>query len=385
MTTDHATRRGARKRGHGEGTIYQHPTRGWVAQLSHTDGKRKTFYGKTRKEVAEKLARAQADVRRGLPLPDERQTLAQFLDRWMVDIARPRLKPQTVTRYAIDVRRIKASALGRLRLGEVTPRRIQTFLNDIAVTLSPRSVHHCRAVLRSALSQAEEWSMISRNAARLVTPPRTVKRKIEGMTHGQAQAIIDAFAAHPLGPLVTLALGTGLRQGELLGLRWQDIDEQAGHITVRGQVQRIGGRLVYVETKTDEGAHRVPLPDFARDALREQRRRRAEARLLAGEKWQGADDYIFTSRRGAVLSGPDVTQRFQKQLVRAGLPRMPFHDLRHGVASLLLAEGATLKDVQEQLGHSQIATTADIYAHLTDAMRRRNATRLDRAMRRREA
>jgi len=181
---------------------------------------------------------------------------------------------------------------------------------------------------------------------------------------------------HRLEALYTIAITVGLRQGEALGLRWQDVDLDAGSLRVRHSLQRIEGRLQLVEPKTERSRRTVSLPGVVVSALREHRVRQLQERLLAGSRWQESD-YVFTSTIGTPLDGVTVTHRFQETLRRLGMPHQRFHDLRHACASLLLAQGVSPRVVMETLGHSQISVTMNVYAHVIPALQRDAADRMD--------
>lgn len=375
MTTSTKT---GQKRGNNEGTIRQRPNGGWESRLTLPDGRRKSLYGKTRAEVAKKLTAAQRDVQQGIPLPEGRQTVAQFMVDWLENVARPRVRATTYERYHHDVRDICAS-LGRLKLTEITPQRVQAFLNGLsAAGKSPATVTHRRAVLRSALTQAENWNLIARNpaAGKRVSVPRIVRPDVPALSEDEARAILAAFQGHAFENLVYIALATGMRVGELRGLRWQDVDIDAGTITVRYQLQRIGGKQTLTEPKSKQSRRVLALGTGAVDALRAERVRQMEQRLRAGPLWKDSS-HVFTSEVGTPLDGPNVTHRFQQRLADAGLPRMRVHDLRHGVATLMLAQGENLRTVMEQLGHAQIGLTMNTYAHISPALKRDAAARLD--------
>ncbi len=383
MTTT-APRKTGRKRGHGEGSITQRKSDGlWQAALTLPDGKRKYLYGKTRKDVQDKLARALHETRGGLPLPDNRQTLKAFLQKWLIEVARPKVRATTLTRYTFDVKRIGDSAIGRFPLAQVTPQAIQAFLNDLtAQGLSARSVQHSRAVLRSALTCAERWGLVPRNAARLVSPPRAQHHEAPAISPEQAGAILDAFEGHPFEALVTVALGTGLRKGELMGLRWDDVDLNAGTLTVRHQLQRINGKRELTEPKSRQSRRTIALAPSVVESLRLQRVRQLEMRLAAGARWQETN-HVFTSAVGSGLDQSNVTHTFQAQLKRAGAPHMRFHDLRHGAASLLLTQGVSARAVMDVLGHSQITLTLGTYSHIINEVRRDAADKMEGVFERR--
>ena len=179
---------------------------------------------------------------------------------------------------------------------------------------------------------------------------------------------------------VTVALLTGLRQGEALGLRSADVDLEGGHIAVRRTLHRSGGKVLLEEPKTRRSRRTVPLTGMAATALRRQRDWfQAQQRMLAGSEWQEGD-WVFTTAVGTPMHGSDVTRRLQRLLAAAGLPHMRFHDLRHGMATLLIAQGVHARVVMEMLGHSTIAVTMNVYGHVVPALEREAADRLDAAL-----
>ncbi|MFN8558093.1 MAG: site-specific integrase [Dehalococcoidia bacterium] len=194
--------------------------------------------------------------------------------------------------------------------------------------------------------------------------------------------MLDAFIGHPFETLIYLALATGMRQGELLGLRWQDVDLDGRRIVIRFQLQRVGGKLVLAEPKSKQSRRTLALASGMVEKLQAHRVRQMEARLLGGSLWQDTG-YVFTSEVGTPLDHSNVTKRFQRRLRDAGLPRMRFHDLRHGTASLMLAQGSDLVEIKEQLGHSQINLTAKTHTHVLPALKRQAAERMDAVLGRR--
>lgn len=366
-----------KRRGHNEGSIRQRTDGTWEVRLSLPDGKRKSLYGRTRREVQDKLRTALRDLDAGLDLGTSRQTVGQFLDRWLEEIARPNVRPSTYTSYAHHVRQNLKPTLGHLELGKLTPQHVQRLMNEKAKTgLSPRSVQLMRATLRRALGYAVKWSLVSRNVATLVDPPRTVRTPVQPLTTEQARHFIEHTKGDRLGPLFHVAIASGLRQGELFGLRWEDVDFAVGTITVRYALQRIDGKPTLVEPKTDKSRRMVTLPASALAALRVQKDRQAFERQVQGESWREWS-LVFTSSIGTPLEPSNVTHRFQKHLADAGLPRQRFHDLRHCAASLLLAGGVAPRTIMGILGHSQISLTMNTYAHLSPALERDAADRLE--------
>jgi integrase len=366
------------KRGNGEGSIYKRKEGLWTCQVSLPNGKRKYVYGKTRKEVGDKMAVVLRDAKLGLPVPTGRESIAQFLDRWLEDVVRVKNRFRTYESYRSIVRTHLLPALGNRRLAGLTAQDVQRFLNEKSKSASPSMVKKTRDVLRIALGQAMRWRLVSYNAAALTEAPRVKKFEVKPITLSEANAVMAAFKDSRLEALVPVALTLGLRRGEVLGLRWSDVDLDDGTMNVRFQVQRQDGELHFLEPKSKESQRTLPMPPFLVDILRTHRTRQLEERIAAGPVWRD-HDLVFPTEVGTPQDGMNVTHRFQARLKRAGLPRMRFHDLRHGAATVLLNNGFTLKEVQEILGHSTFRMTADIYGHISQDARRDWAERMQRA------
>ncbi len=370
-----------RRAGNTEGSLYKRESDGkWCAALKLPDGTRRVFYGRTRHDAAERLHEAKENVKKALPVAASRETLARFLERWLRDVVTPKARASTLVHYRGDVERHIVPALGNLKLSELTVARLQAWITELSAGgIGARTVGHCRAVLRVALRQAWREGLIGQNPAALVTVPRHTPPAVAPLSPAAARAIIAAFAGHEYEALVIVALATGLRAGELLGLSWDATDPDAGTLRVERQLQRVAGAYELVEPKTERSRRTLVLPPVAVEALRRQRVRQAEARLYAGAGWQDWG-LVFTTAAGAPIHGSTLTHRFQARLAAAGLDRIRWHDLRHGCAALLLADGTSLRVVMEQLGHSQIAVTANIYAHVVPALLADAANTLDRAL-----
>jgi integrase len=356
-----------RKRGQGEGTIYKRKDGRWAAviNLGYQNGKlrRKSFYGKTRGEVREKLTTALNDAQKGIPISTDRQTVGHFLDHWLKECAKQATRPRTYEDYSTVVQRHITPALGRIPIVKLTPQHVQRFLNERQESgLSGRSVQRIRAVLRNALNQALKWGLIVRNAAALTEPPHIEKHEIQPITPEQARRFLHAIAGDRLEALFTVALALGLRRGEALGLRWQDIDFEKCILRVNYSLQRFGGKLHLAELKTKNSRRVLHMPEVLVLKLQEHRKRQLHERL-ASSCWE-ENDLVFASSIGTPSEPRNVNRHFDQLLKRAGLSHFRLHDLRHYCASLLLMQGVQLKVVSEILGHTQISTTADIYTHV---------------------
>ncbi len=365
-----------KKRGNAEGSIHKRRDNRWAAtiHLGYENGKRKrrTYYSSTGHGAVKKLAAAQRALDGGLPLPSETATVSAFLRGWVDGSVRPKLRPRTFQSYQMIVERHLVPALGRTRLTRLTPDALETYMNrKLEDGLTPLTIRNHLAVLRSALSQALNRGLVQRNVASLVTPPRDRKQEVQPLSPEEARAFLDAVKGNRLEALYGLALGLGLRQGEALGLTWDDIDLESGTLSVRHTLQRYDRAYHLDEPKTSRSRRTIALPRPLVKALRGHRTRQVEERLRAGQGWEGDRwSLIFTTMAGKPLSSAVVTHGFQETLAAAGLPRQKFHDLRHAAASFMLVQGVALRVVMEVLGHSDIAVTANTYSHVMPDLQR---------------
>jgi integrase len=368
------------RRGHNEGSIYQRADGRWTAAIhvGFKNGKRqrKYIYGKTRREVAEKLKIALRDQQQGRALTNGRLTVGQFLDQWLTDVVRQRVRESTFRSYESYVRLHLKPVIGHLHLAKLGPEHVQAMLNDKSRALSPRSVQYLRSILRTALKQALKWDLVSRNVATLVDPPRAPRLALKPLTPAQVRTLLDAIKDDRLEALMTVAIATGLRQGELMALRWEDVELNTAQLRVRHTLQKLQGEWRFLEPKTTLSRRTIALPAIALAALRRQQIRLAEEQALVGPGWQEWG-LVFPSACGTPLDASNVTHRLQTLLERAGLPRQRFHDLRHCCATLLLQQEVHPRIVMELLGHSQISLTMNTYSHVMPAAKSVAAARID--------
>ena len=283
---------------------------------------------------------------------DERGQLGPWLDRWLVEIAEPRVRRSTFPSYEAIVRNHLEPTLGRQRLSKLTPETVLRYMQKKrAESLSARSVQFQHAVLRKALGDAERLGLVTRNVAKLATPPSPERREVEAVSSERARAILAAVAGDLIAAIVEVALTMGIRQGEILGLAWRDVDFRDGTLTVRQTLARDaqskdGWRLD--RPKTARSRRTLAAPSNLMQRLRAQHARQAEERLRVGRHWRNNDrDLVFTDEWGGPLGGDTVTPRFGQLLRAAGLPPMRFHDLRHAAASMMLAAGEQPRVVME--------------------------------------
>src|SRR5436305_1493943 len=374
------------KRGRGEGSIYRRKDGRWTAEISLEGGKSKFLYGKTRREVQEKLKKALYEQQQGMLVTGPQQKVGQFLTHWLEDAHKQSIRPRTYERYEEIVRLHLAPGIGYHQLQKLSAQHLQSFYaKKLEEGLSTTTVISFHNVLHKALETAVRWNLIARNPCDLVSPPRRKRFEIRPLSMQQIHQFLAAARGHRQEALFILALATGMRRGELLGLKWQDLDLEQGMLQVRRILTRIPSKLPgrgfeEAEPKTDKGRRSIALPTFAAEALRGHRLRQTEAKLKAGPDWQDRD-YVFCTSIGTHLNPTrDVLDALKSLLEQAGLPDIRFHDLRHSCATMLLGMNVHPKIVQEILGHSQISMTMDIYSHILPTMQEEAAHKIDEAL-----
>lgn len=365
------------KRANGEGTIYKRADGRWCASVSLEFGKRKSLYGKTRREVAQKLNAAIRAKQEGLPLPSERQTVEQYLKQWLESV-KPSLRPSTHLRYEQLVRIHALPYLGKLAISRVKPDHLQRlYAERLKAGQSAASVRQLHAVLHRAFRQATRWGIVGRNVADLVSAPRVSRSQMQTLDPEQTRLLLEAAAGDRLEALYAVAISTGMRQGELLALRWRDIDLEARSISVRNTLQRTANGHILGDPKTSHSRRRIQLTTAGAEALQRHKVRQNEERLRVGAAWQNLD-FVFCDEAGGFIKEWNLRKQcFLPLLKRAGLPSIRFHDLRHTAASLMMGKGVHPKIVSEMLGHSQVSITLDLYSHVTPTMQREATEALD--------
>jgi integrase len=400
----------AKKRANSEGSIYQRKDGRWVAQvdLGWIKGKRarKSYYGETRNEVHTLLVKAMAALQQGLPIVGERQTVADYLGWWVENVAKSTVRSSTWESYEELVRLHLAPAFKKIPLSKLTPQQIRSFMTErLASGLSTRRVQYIHAVLRAALNTAVKDQLLVRNPASIVKPPRVVEKEVRPLTQEQARSFLKSIQGDRLEALFTVAVSIGLRQGEALGLRWSDVDFEAGTLRVRYALQRVKeprspatasgeapakrkkAAFHLVEPKTKQSRRTVSMPKLTLSALAALKATQAEERLLAGSAWRvpvlicegvpvPVDDLVFMTRFGNPFDAPTVTHRFQALLKRAGLDHHRFHDLRHTAATLLAVQGVHPRAIQAALGWENLSML-NRYAHFVEEQRVAVASAMD--------
>jgi integrase len=360
------------RRGNGEGTISRRKDGRWEGRyyVPTEDGpKRKVIYGKTRAEVSEKLTKALSDRANGIVYDNENITIGEYLDVWLKGSVYGSVRQSTYDRDTNLVNNHIKPVLGSLKLKKLNSAHVQNFYrNRLDTGLSASTVRKIHDILRRGLAQAVDWHLTQRNVADVVKPPRPVPKEIVALSTDETRRLLDVAAEDRLEALYVLAVHTGMRQGEMLALRWQDVDIENAVLSVRRTLTRRGGKVAFGEPKTKKSRRSIRLTLQAVDALRAHLERQLRDMEILGDHYQD-QGLIFTTDTGAPINPSNLRQRsFTPLLKRAGLPHMRFHDLRHTCATLLLSRGVHPKFVQELLGHATIAITLDTYSHVIPSM-----------------
>ena len=341
--------------------------------------RQKRFSAKTKRECEELLRILVGKLDQPESIEAENLTLAVFAEQFL-SAAAPPLRPASYRCYADLLQNHIIPMLGRTRLQKLTPFDLQRLYADrLAYGLSPTSVHHVHVMVYRVLKQAYRWGMVTRNVAEMVDAPRRTFPDVVTWNMGQVSTFFAVTDEHYLAALWRLALLTGMRRGELLGLTWEDIDLERGMLAVRRTMSRgSGGNWVLGQPKTASGWRAIALPESCVASLRKHRAKQNEQRLRLGELWVDSG-FVFTGQQGQSLHVNVLVVQFKRLIQKAGLPDLRFHDLWHTSATLLLAQGVHPKIVQERLGHADIAMTLNRYSHVTPDMQRSAADTLDAA------
>jgi integrase len=327
---------------------------------------------------------------RGTFVAPHKLTVSQWLEIWLQQYKRPRIRPLTLENYDRLIRIHLVPVLGKIPLKDLRPDHVQRFYNDKHQEgLSSGSIRLLHAVLHDALKQAVKNQVLVRNVTEATSPPRERKRVIRPLSLDQVRQFLTAIASDRLFPAILLSFVTGFRRGELLGLRWQDVDLETGILEVRQTLARARTygtpddgrrtRLIFQEPKTPQSRRSIPVPAEGLDALKYHKARQAEERLLMGEAYHD-QGLLFCYPDGRPIGPADFYKRFVRLLKQAGLPRSRVHDARHTFATLMFELGESPKTVQTMLGHTAITTTMDIYSHVSLDLEKRAAAKLNEAL-----
>jgi integrase len=362
----------SKKRGNGEGSITRRKDGLYMARYTletSTGAKRKTIYAKTRTEAAQKLTEALANAQRGITADAGALTVGAFVERWLEDSVRGAVRQSTYRRDESLCRVHLVPGLGKTKLKTLNAADVQRFYRaKLDSGLSSATVHKLHVVLHKALKQAVRWGLPPRNVVDDVDAPNIQKHEVTPLTREEARRLLDTAKRDRLEALYVVAVQSGLRQGELLALRWEDVDLEARTVQVRRTLTRDGGKLAVGPTKTSKGRRTVKLTRDATEALQDHLKRQLAEIDKVDDIWQ-ENGLVFCTGKGTLINPTNLRRRsFAPLLQRAGLPPMTFHQLRHTAATILLLKNVNPKVVSEMLGHGNIAITFDTYSHVLPNM-----------------
>lgn len=362
------------KRGRGYAVVVELPK-------DPVTGKRRQKWqsARTKKDAERLLAETLHSVDQGTFVEPSTMTVAEYLRHWLTTIE-PTIRPSSFYRFTGAVNQRFIPAFGSTPLAKLSPLQVQAaYAQWQADGLSPSTVALYHNILHRSLSQAEKWQRIARNVCDLVDPPHEVNPEMKTWSLEQARTFLETTRTDDLAALWLLAIHTGMRRGEMLALRWDDVDFRKQTLAIRRTVTRGFDGIGFGEPKSAAGRRQLAIPAVCVDALRSHRARQNEQRLALGTAWNDLD-LVFERGDGTILHPNIVSRRFKRIAADIGLPVIRFHDLRHTAATLMLANDEHPKIVQERLGHSDISMTLNRYSHVTMNMQREASDRLAAAL-----
>ena len=374
------------KNAKGGGTIRKRSDGRWEARYSigfdPKTGKQiqKSVYGKTQKEVRQKLSKITTEIDEGSYIEPNSMKLSEWLQIWLRDYI-GNVKRSTVKSYTDHVNLNIIPYIGKTQLGKLTPAMIQTMYNTLQreKELSPKTIKNVHGVLHRALTQAQKMGYIRLNPLDAVTLPRIEKKQIKPMEDDDLTRFLKAIKGNPYETVFFITVFTGLRQGEILGLTWDCVDFEQNTLFINKQHGKVKGGKEYVFSSLKNDKPRmIVAADSVMEALKKQKARQQRWAELAGDAWNNADNLVFTTELGRYLSNQTVYLAFKKVVKSLGMETVRFHDLRHTFAVNSLKAGDDIKTVQENLGHHTAAFTLDVYAHVTSGMKRDSAGRMEK-------
>ena len=341
----------------------------------------------TKKEAEKRLAELLHQIDTGTYMKPAKTTLAEFLQRWLMDYVWPNLAPRTAEGYDSIIRQHLIPGIGAIPLIKLNPEQLQRYYSEKLANgrcdgqgaLGRTTVSHHHTCLHRALSMALKWGLISRNPADAVTPPRPQRPEIQTMNENEVQTFLKTAKETPYHALFYLALFTGMRRSELLALRWRDVNLDMCEVSVTRSLHLLrDGTITIQQPKTARAHRQVALPPSATLMLKEYKEQQALEYSMLGVSLKD-NGLVFSHHDGRPLLPNSVSHAWVKIVKRAGLKHFRMHDARHTHASLLLKQNVHPKVVQERLGHATISTTLDLYSHVAPGLQEAAARHFDEA------
>lgn len=370
----------------GSGTLRQRPDGLWEARFTYVDElgvkRRKSIYAPTQKECRKKLTAATKAVDEGRYKPPQRMTVGEWLDEW-VNTYCVGLKPRTISLYKETIKARIKPYIGGIDLQQLTNLNVQRFCNSLSTRekpLSPKTIKNVHGILHKALEQAVVNQIIQFNPSDRIRLPKVRKPELRPLMDDDVSKFIHAIKGDTYETIFLLGLFSGMRQSELLGLQWDDVDFDSEVITVHRQLQRAystGGKYIFLDSTKNGKARTVVITPTVVKILKQHQRRQTEWQLAAGELWNNDHNLVFTDELGHHLKHNTVRNHFKAAVSGIGLEKTRFHDLRHSYAINALQNGDSPKEVQNQLGHYSSAFTMDVYVEVSETMRQESRKRME--------
>ena len=376
-----------KRRGNNEGSIYQRKDGRWVGQVQvgyKSDGSRKlmTCYGKTRADVSKKISNTLSDISKNIFVDTNQMTVEEWIWNWLKIYKKGTVKPNTYARYIYVINDYIVPALGKIKLKNLTSLKIQNLYNDCKEKgLSPSSIKHVHTILSPALTQAVKEGIITTNPAYNTTRPSIKKANVNVFTVEQQELLVASLFNDTMGVLIKLALATGGRIGELLGLKWEDVDFEKLEITFKqGIVNEYDfddenhtskfKKVTLNDLKTDSSERTIPITKATANMLREYKLNQRSYLKQVPANITIIPEMVFLNEAGNYLDNASVRKRYKTILKNLGIPYIKFHALRHTFATRVLEANIHPKIAQTLLGHSEMRTTMEVYSHVLPDQKR---------------
>jgi integrase len=364
----------------GNGSVRQRTDGTWEARC-YINGKRTSFYADRQGDVVKKMRDALKMQDEGVFFEPTKATLSQWIDTWLEEYVKISNKPLSYSTYQSRVNTHIKPQLGKIKLTALNATQIQAFYNDLhrSKKLKAKTIGNIHGILHKALQQAVKLRYIGFNPCDACTIPRIEKKEIQPLTENEIAMLMKEIQnGEPLRDLFTVALFTGMREGEICGLSWKDVDFKNGTITVRQQLckEKTKGGSFYIATTKNSKARTLTVAPFVMEILRNVKREQMRNHMLVGTAWENEFDVVFTNELGKHVVPQTANKRFKAIAARIGRPDARFHDLRHTYAVTALQEGDNVKTVQENLGHATASFTLDVYGHVSEKMKTESAMRM---------
>ena len=366
----------------GNGSIRQRADGKWEARCT-IDSKRRSFYGDKQSEVLKEMRAAQKSGDDGSYFEPKKVRLSEWLDIWLEEYVKPSNKPLTYSTYKSRIETHIKTKLGKVMLTNINPTHIQTFYNKLLREegLQPKTIKNIHGILRKALQQAFVLHYIGYNPCDTCTLPRVEKKEISPLSESEIAAFLEEINnGETLKDLFTVALFTGMREGEICGLPWSAVNFKDGTITVRQQLckEKIKGGQHYIATTKNDKSRTLTVAPFVMDILRSVKREQLGYQMMLGTGWENEFGLVFTNPQGRYICPQTALKRFKAITTKIGRPDARFHDLRHTYAVTALQEGDDVKTVQQNLGHATASFTLDVYGHVSEKMKKESAERMQK-------